>query len=298
MMETNPLIGGGKRSISDILSTKIARRQWLYILPVLFFLLLFFVIPISRALYLSFWDTTFSLKHYIRFFSAPVYMQVLLNSFKIALMVTFFSLIIGYPFAYLLASISDQMANRLLVLVILSFFISLLVRNYAWMILLGRNGIINTILLNIGLISRPMKLIFNNIGVNIGMVHIMVPYMILSLYPTMKGIDRDLLKAAHILGAKRLQSFIRVFLPLSLPGVGGGCLMIFIMSLGYFITPALLGGSKDTMIAQLIEMNVTVLFNWGLAFAAAFILLSFTILVLLVYNRFLGLDRMWGGLRD
>jgi ABC-type spermidine/putrescine transport system permease subunit I len=126
------------------------------------------------------------------------------------------------------------------------------------------------------------------------MVHIMVPYMILSLYPVMRSIDPDLLKAAQNLGANRFRTFIMVFFPLSLPGVGGGCLMVFIMSVGYFITPALLGGSKDTMIAQLVAENISGLLNWGFAFAIAFILLLLTLLVVVVYNRFLGLERIWG----
>jgi ABC-type spermidine/putrescine transport system permease subunit I len=126
----------------------------------------------------------------------------------------------------------------------------------------------------------------------------LLPYMILSLYAVMKGIDRDLLKAAQSLGANRLKAFVRIFLPLSLPGVGGGCLIVFIMSIGFFITPALLGGPRDTMIAQLIEQNVTLLLKWGFAFAAAFVLLALTVLFLAAYNRFLGLDKLWGGIDD
>jgi len=276
----------------------IVRYRWIPIVPVLIYLLVFFVIPISRALHGSFWDPDFSLKHYAHFFTEPVYLKVVINSFKIALTVTIFSLLLGYPYAYLLSSFSEPTANKLLIFVLLPFWISLLVRNYAWMVLLGRNGVFNTILINIGLISRPVKFLYSTTGVNIGMVHIMLPYMILCLYAVMKGIDRDLLKAAQSLGGNRLRTFIRVFLPLSLPGVGGGCLMVFIMAIGFFITPALLGGPRDTMIAQLIEQSVTLLLNWGFAFAASFVLLLLTVFVLLVYNRFMGLDRLWGGVGD
>ena len=274
------------------------RYRWLPILPVLIYLLFSFVIPLSRALYGSFWDPDFSLKHYAHFFTRPVYVKVVLNSFRIAISVTFFSLLLGYPYAYLLSGLREQTANKLLIFVVLPFWVSLLVRNYAWMVLLGRNGVFNSVLMGIGLIDRPVKLIYNSTGVNIGMVHIMLPYMILSLYAVMRGIDRNLLKAAQSLGANRLKTFLRIFLPLSLPGVGGGCLMVFIMAIGFFITPAILGGPRDTMIAQLIEQHVTLLLNWGFAFAAAFILLMFTIAVLLVYNRYLGLDRLWGGVED
>lgn len=287
-----------KQSVFSMMGVWIVRHRWLPIVPVLLYLLVFFVIPISRALYGSFWDPGFSLKHYAHFFREPVYLKVVINSFKIALTVTFFSLLLGYPYAYLLSSIPERTANKLLIFVLLPFWISLLVRNYAWMVLLGRNGVFNTILMSIGFIPRPVKLLYNSTGVNIGMVHIMLPYMILSLYAVMKGIDRNLLKAAQNLGANRFQAFARVFLPLSLPGVGGGCLIVFIMAIGFFITPALLGGPKDTMIAQLIEQSVTLLLNWGFAFAASFVLLLLTVLILLVYNRFMGLDRLWGGVGD
>jgi len=297
-MEARLAIGDRKLGAFSWIGAKINRYRWLPILPVLIYLLFFFVIPLSRALYGSFWDPDFSLKHYAHFFTRPVYVKVVLNSFRIAVSVTFFSLLLGYPYAYLLSGLRERTANKLLIFVVLPFWVSLLVRNYAWMVLLGRNGVFNSVLMGIGFIDRPVKLIYNSTGVNIGMVHIMLPYMILSLYAVMRGIDRSLLKAAQSLGANPFRTFLRIFLPLSLPGVGGGCLMVFIMAIGFFITPALLGGPRDTMIAQLIEQHVTLLLNWGFAFAAAFILLMFTIIVLLVYNRYLGLDRLWGGIED
>jgi len=287
-----------RQSIVPKMGTWIVRYRWIPLLPLLAYLVVFFVLPMSKAFYGSLWDPHFTLAHYSHFFRQPVYLKVIINSFKIALMVTLFSLLLGYPYAYLLSSVSERTASKLLVFVLLPFWISLLVRNYAWMVLLGRNGVFNTILLSTGLVSKPIKLLYSSRGVDIAMVHIMLPYMILSLYAVMKGIDRNLLKAAQSLGANRLRTFVRIFLPLSLPGVGGGCLMVFIMAIGFFITPALLGGPKDTMIAQLIEQNVTLLLNWGFAFAASFVLLLLTVLILLVYNRFLGLDRLWGGTGD
>ena len=297
-MEAQLAIADRKVGLFSRIGAMANRYRWLPILPVLIYLLFFFVIPLSRALYGSFWDPDFSLKHYAHFFTRPVYVKVVLNSFRIAMSVTFFSLLLGYPYAYLLSGLRERTANKLLIFVVLPFWVSLLVRNYAWMVLLGRNGVFNSVLMGVGFIDRPVKLIYNSTGVNIGMVHIMLPYMILSLYAVMRGIDRNLLKAAQSLGANRLRTFLRIFLPLSLPGVGGGCLMVFIMAIGFFITPAILGGPRDTMIAQLIEQHVTLLLNWGFAFAAAFILLMFTIAVLLVYNRYLGLDRLWGGTED
>jgi ABC-type spermidine/putrescine transport system permease subunit I len=240
-----------KRSFFSGIGILLVRYRWISILPVVIYLLFFFIIPLSRSLFSSFWDPSFTLKHYRHFFTEPVYVKVIMNSFKIAFTVTIFSLLLGYPYAYLLSSVSEPLANKLLIFILLPFWI--------------------------------------------GMVHIMLPYMVLSLYAVMKGIDRDLLKAAQNLGANRFSTFVWVFLPLSLPGIAGGCLMVFIMAIGYFITPALLGGAKDTMIAQLIEKNVTLMLNWGFAFAASFVLLFFTVVILIVYNRFLGLDRLWGG---
>lgn len=279
----------------SVLAVLLVRYRWILILPILIYLFIFFITPLSNGFIISFWDPNFTLKHYVHFFTEPVYVKVILNSFKIAAMVTLFSLLLGYPYAYLLSGVSDNLASKLLIFVILPFWVSLLVRNYSWMVLLGRHGVLNTMLMNIGLVSRPVKFLYSTTGVNIGMVHIMLPYMILSIFAVMKGIDRDLLKAAQNLGANRVQTFLRVFLPLSLPGVAGGCLIVFIMSIGFFITPALLGGAKDTMIAQLIEQNVTLMLNWEFAFAASFVLLFLTIIILTIYNRFLGLDRLMGG---
>ncbi len=287
-----------KNKWTSIVGIILIRHPWILISPLLLYLFLFFVVPLSRGLWVSFWDPQFTLKNYAHFFTEPVYMMVVINSFKIASTVTIISLMLAYPYAYLLSSVSDDTASKLLIFVILPFWVSLLVRNYSWMILLGRHGVFNTILMDLGLVSRPIKFLYSTMGVNIGMVHIMLPYMILSLFAVMKGIDRNLMKAAQSLGANRFHTFIRVFLPLSLPGIAGGCLIVFIMSIGFFITPALLGGARDVMIAQLIEQNVSLMLRWGFAFAAAFVLLALTVVILAVYNRFLGLDRLMGGADD
>jgi putative spermidine/putrescine transport system permease protein len=263
--------------------------------PLMLYLLILFVYPLFLGFIRSLFDPHFTLTHYIHFFSAPVYLRVVLNTFKIATIVTLFCLLLGYPFAYLLSSISPKISNRLMIIVLVPFWVSLLVRTYAWMVLLGRQGVINSILLSLGLTTSPVKLIYNAVGINVGMVHILLPYMILNLYSVMKGIDRSLLKASENLGANRFQTFIKIFFPLSLPGVGGGCLIVFVMAIGFFITPALLGGTRDIMISQLIEAHVTTLLNWGFAFCSSFILLGLTVLILMVYNRFLGLDKLWGG---
>jgi putative spermidine/putrescine transport system permease protein len=208
---------------------------------------------------------------------------------------TFLVVLYAYPLFQLLSSVPPKTLNLLMILVVIPFWTSILVRTYAWMVLLGRKGIINNLLLSLGTIHSPIKLMYNLLGVNIGMVHILLPFAILPMYSVMKGIDRNLLKAAQNLGASPTRSFFKVFLPLSLPGVGASVLLTFILALGFFITPALLGGLRDVMISMLIETQVGELLNWGFASALAVILILITLIIFFIFNRFLGFEKMWGG---
>jgi putative spermidine/putrescine transport system permease protein len=269
--------------------------KWLFLLSVpLLFLITFYAYPISQMLLRSFFDPDFTFRHYIHFFSEEAYLNVLLNTFKMSVSVTLLCLSLGYPVAYLLASLPSRVSNLLMIMVVLPFFTAILVRTYAWMVILGRNGLINQFLLEWGLISSPLKLMHNLFGVYVGMVHILLPFMILPIYSVMVGIDRNLMKAAQNLGANPARVFLHVFLPLSLPGVGGGCLLVFIIALGFFITPSLLGGISDVMISMFIETQVNQLLNWGFAAAMAVLLLVLTLLIFSFYNRFFGIERMVG----
>lgn len=271
--------------------------QWLLIIPTLVFLFIIFVYPLSLILLKSFFDPSLTLKHYLHFFSTSIYIRVLLITFKISFSVTLLCLVLGYPIAYLLSRVPDKIRNYLMILVLIPFWTSLLVRNYAWMVLLGREGVFNRILMGLGMIDSPLKLLHTTFAVNVGMVHMMLPFMILALFSVMKGIDFNVLKAAASLGANSLQAFFRVYFPLTLPGVAAGSLLVFIFSLGFFITPSLLGGRGDMMISMLIEVQVGELLNWGFASALAIILLVMTFILFFAYNRILGLDRIWGGTR-
>jgi ABC-type spermidine/putrescine transport system permease subunit I len=242
----------------------------------------------------SFLDPDLTLKHYSHFFEVPAYQKVLISTFKIALIVTLITLFIGYPVAYLMASTQARTSNLLMIMVLLPFWMSILVRSYAWMVLLGKHGFINNVLMNVGLISSPLELMFNWFGVTVGMVHILLPFMILPLFSVMKGIDRNLLRAAQNLGANSLQIFLKIFLPLSLPGVAAGSLLVFIVALGFFITPSLLGGPKNLMISMLIDTHINQLLNWGFASTLSIILLGITIVIYYIYNRFLGLEKLIG----
>lgn len=265
---------------------------WAFTIPSVAFLAIIFVYPISIFLSKCFFDPAPTLKHLSHLFEDPVFIKVLWITFKISFTVTVLCLLIGYPIAYLLSGVSEGVRNVLMILVLIPFWTSLLVRTYAWMVILGRNGIVNQLLMGLGLLDTPLKMLHTEFAVDVGMVQMMTPFMVLSLFSVMKGIDRGLLKAAESLGASRIQAFIRVFLPLSLPGIGAGSLLVFIYSLGFFITPALLGGRKEVMLSMLIDEQVSVLLNWGFASALALLLLLSTLLFFAIYVRFFRIEQL------
>ena len=257
-----------------------ARRRatvGLLVLPAVAFLLVFYAFPLFRLLLVSLEAPRWSLGHYVTFFTEPAYLKILTRTFRVSLTVAFGCLLLGYPTAYVLSRVGGRLRRVLLLLVIVPYLTSFLVRTYAWMVLLGPKGIINSLLLKAGLIDTPLKLLYSAIGVHVGMIHVLLPLMILPLYSVMVGIDRNYLKAAQTLGAGPVRTFLRVFLPLSLPGVRSGCVLVFLVALGFYITPAMLGGLRDSMIAMLIESQITQLVNWGFAAAAAFVLLVVTL---------------------
>jgi ABC-type spermidine/putrescine transport system permease subunit I len=200
----------------------------------------------------------------------------------------------GYPVAYFLAEVrSQKICNLLMICVLLPFFTSILVRSYAWIVLLQSKGIINRFLLRIGLIEKPLDLLYTEFSVLIGMVHILLPFMILPIYSVLKNIDRSLIRAARNLGATAIKGFAKVTFPLSLPGVGAGVMFVFILSLGFFITPALLGGPRTLMITTLIDQQINRLMNWDFAGAIVVMLLVTTIILILIFDRIVGLDKIY-----
>jgi len=271
-------------------------RMVFLVMPALIFLIVFFLYAICRMFLYSLFDPQFTLKNYIHIFTTPVYIKVILTTFKISLSVTLICFVIGYWVAYLLSNIKEKKSEFILMVIMGAFLISFLVKMYVWIVVLQRKGIVNQTLMHLKITSHPVNLIYNFIGVNIGMVQILLPYMILPLYSVMKGIDRNLLKAAQSLGANPIKTFIKVFFPLSLPGISAGILQVFILALGYFIIPALLGGKEETMISQLIAFQVNQFGNWGFASALSVFLLAIILAIFMIYNRYLGLERMWGGI--
>jgi ABC-type spermidine/putrescine transport system permease subunit I len=265
------------------------------LLPALLVLAVLFAYPLIGILNRSVYKAGYTLDFYRQIFRVPVYLQVLWGTFRVSALVTLLCLTLGYPLAYVLASCRPRTARLLTIIVILPFFTSIIVRTYAWMVLLGRNGIVNQYLMALGVTDTPLPLLYNQAGVVIGMSYVLLPYMVLTVYSVMQGIDPSLVRAAHSLGASRLQAFRRVFLPLSLPGIAGGTLLVFILSLGFFITPALMGGPGDVMIAMLIEREVEITLNWSFASALAVILLVLTLVGFAGYNRIVRLERIFEG---
>jgi ABC-type spermidine/putrescine transport system permease subunit I len=257
----------------------------------LVFLLLLFVYPVARLL--SFSLENGDLAHFEKALTDGLYVQVFLETLRIALIVAAICLVLGYPLAYGLAVASPLWATIGFAFLLLPFWTSVLVRTYAWMILLGRNGLLNRTLLDLGVIDQPLALLHNRTGVIIGMVHVLLPYMVFPIYSVMRRVDRQLLSAAEGLGASPAQAFRRVFVPLTLPGVFAGATLVFVVSLGFFITPALLGGGRVMMIGVQIERLVRQFLDWGLAAAVAIILLAAALGITALLRRVLRGDLTW-----
>ena len=234
------------------------------------------------------------LSNYQKFFEQAAYVRVLTNTFWIAGLATVASLVIGYPFAYLMSIVPGRWAGLLLIAVLLPFWSSLLVRTFAWQVLLRDTGVINRFLLDLGVISEPLTLIRTTGGVIIGMSHILLPFMVLPIYAVMRRIDPEFGRAAANLGASPSAAFLRVFVPLSLPGVLAGCLLVFVLALGFYITPALLGGLKDQMISQIIVQQIQQRLDWGFGTAMSVLLVAITLVILFIASRAIRLRDVFG----
>jgi len=221
-----------------------------------------------------------------------LYINILLRTLWISFVVTLVCILLGYPLAYLIATAPPRRAKILILLVLLPFWTSLLVRTAAWVIVLQKAGVVNDALLFLGLIDEPLTLIFNRTGVYIAMVHILLPFMVLPLYSVMKGISPDHMRAAASLGARPMAAFLSIYLPQSMPGLAAGCLLVYVIALGFYITPALIGGGSDQMLAYLIAEFATNTANWGLAGALAMLLLACIAVLYPVYHRFAGAGGM------
>jgi putative spermidine/putrescine transport system permease protein/spermidine/putrescine transport system permease protein len=265
--------------------------------PALLIVMVILVIPTGWLFYISFVGAngSFSMENYARMLERKSYARIFQTTFQVSLITTGLCILIGYPLAYFMSQLPVKWANLCLVTVLLPFWTSLLVRTYAWLVLLQRQGLINEWGMGMGLWEEPLKLVHNMNGTLIGMVHIMLPFLILPTYGAMRAIDRDYLKAAANLGASPARAFWTVFLPLSTPGLFAGALMVFILCLGFFVTPAILGGGTVILVSMQIVSNIELFVNWGAASALGVVLLVLNLMVLWVASRFVRLEQMTGG---
>ncbi|KPH79125.1 ABC transporter permease [Bosea vaviloviae] len=252
------------------------------------------VIPVGWLMTQSVYDNGFTLEHYRRIFSEDIYWRSFTLTFRIALIVTVMTLVLGYPVAYAAAHVKRPWDVLILSFVILPFWTSVLVRAYAWLVLLQRTGVTNQLLEGLGLISEPLALVHNELGTIIATVHILLPFMVLPLYSTMQKIPRELMLAGASLGGGPLHSFLRIFLPLSLPGVVAGLTLVFVLTLGFYITPELLGGGRTIMISMVVSRNVELYNQWGAASAVGVVLLVAVLAIFMAVGRIIPLDKMLG----
>jgi putative spermidine/putrescine transport system permease protein len=248
-------------------------RHALLVLPALILIVGVFIYPVGRLLLRSVSEPVWGLQNFRELLAQPVYFNALVNTVVISGSVTLLCLLAGYPLAFTIARARGRVQRLLIFAVLIPFWSSILVRTFAWLVLLQSRGLVNRTLIDLGIIDTPIVMVHNRIGVLVGMVHILLPFMVLPLYSVMVRIDASYTNAAASLGARPVRNFLRVYLPLSWPGIINGTVLVFVMGLGYFITPALLGGAGDTMIAQLIEVEVADLGRWGVAGALALVLM-------------------------
>jgi ABC-type spermidine/putrescine transport system permease subunit I len=255
----------------------------LLLLPTLF-ILAFFLVPLSFAISVSFEAPELTAKNYQRLIDVAVYRAVYLKTIRVALLTTVFGLLLGYPCAYYVSRLKGGRRTLAIALIALPFMLSVLVRNYVWMTLLQDTGLVNRLLRDLGAIDAPIRLMYNELGVLIAMVNMLIPYIFFPVLSALLAIPPELQDASASLGANRFRTFLTVTTPLTAAGTAAGCLLTFIVALGFYITPAMLGGTREMMVSNLIAFNVREVLNWPFAFSLATTLLASTIVLYLAYR--------------
>ena len=274
---------------------KLTKSPWALLLPVFALYAVVLVYPLAWLLFKSFvTDAGYGLENYGQVFDTSMFANIVYRSFVIASIVTALCVLIGYPLAYVIHHSPPRFRVIMTAAVVSPVLVGALIRSFAWIAILENQGIINASLIMAGAIETPVQLVYNRIGLLIGMVNVMLPFCVLPMVAGMRGIDGRLISAAKSLGASPFRSFLNVFLPLSIQGVSAGALLTFLLSLGFYITPALLGGRRDAMIAQIIQVQVMNLGEFNIAAAMGWLLMVVTILLLLAYGRFFNLNTLFG----
>ena len=294
VVENNQLEGVNSKALAKE-RRKEGRLFFNLSLPSLITILIVVFIPVFWLSSLSFFDRAGDLSwvNYDRIFQGQLYIKTFIVTLKISFIVLFFCILLGYPLCYWLSQLPDRIAGILMVFVLLPFWTSVLVRTYAWLVILQRNGIINDTLISIGWIDEPLQLAHNLTGTVIGMVHILLPFFILPLFASMRSIDTNFIRAAISLGSTPRGAFWRIFFIMSLPGFFAGTVLVFILALGTYVTPALLGGGKIQMLAQRIDSTIMLYSNWGAASALGVVLLILAFATIWIFNRAFGIDKLF-----
>jgi putative spermidine/putrescine transport system permease protein len=267
---------------------------WLLVLPLLAFLVLLFVLPIGQVLWISLSEPSLGLQNYRHLVTSGSIHRMLWTTFRVCALTTALSLVLGYAVAYAMVHASPRHRTWMLLFILVPFWVSVLVRAFSWLMLLHDGGILNSFLESQGIITEPIHLVRNEVGVLIGMTHYMIPYAVLPLYATMRGIDRQYVMAARGLGAGSFEAFRRVYLPMSLPGIIGAGVLVFILTLGFFVTPAILGGGKTVMIAEYVSVQILNIARWGVGAMLAVVLLVSVFALLGLMGRFVDMRTLFG----
>lgn len=268
---------------------------WLLVAPFLLLVVALYLGPIANILWLSVTDPEPGLGNYAKLYESDALPRIIWTTLRICIVTTVFSVLLGYSIAYAMVHCHQKQRNYMLTLLLVSFWISILVRTFSWLMLLGRNGLVNNTLEGIGIISEPIAFMRNELGVLIGMVHYMVPYAVLPLLVNMQSLDTRVMDASRNLGATGAQTFWRVYLPLTTPGLVASTLLVFILSLGFYVTPAVLGGGKVLMIAEYISVQLLVTLQWGTAAMLAALMLFGVLSMLYIMSKFMKLSTVFGG---
>lgn len=264
----------------------------LLVAPALLWLSIFFVIPLLIVVAVSFAGRTpyrqvifsFTIDNYLRFLE-PLYLKIFADTLVVAIVTTLATILMGYPLAYTIAQLPKKWQQPGLILVMIPFWINFLIRSYAWVIILRSQGVVNTLLLNLGLIDQPLQMLYNDMAVMLGMVYALLPFMVLPIYVSIEQLDTRLLEAASDLGAKPLTAFRKVTLPLTMPGIAAGTILVFISSLGMFVVPDVMGGAKSALIGNLIQNQFLSARDWPFGSALSIVLAVLSLVLIILYYK-------------
>ncbi len=268
-------------------------RNALPAVPLFALLAIFFFIPLLSTLWNSFFGWSFDFGKYAAVISEPVNFRILAGTLKVGLLVTLASLVVAYPLAYQMTKVGPRMFSIVSALVLIPLFTAFLIRTYAWIVILGRQGIVNNALIWLGIIDQPLTILNTTVAVVIGMTHVFVPMAVFTIYSGMVRIDRSMLRAASALGAHPVQAFTRVYFPLTLPSVLSAGVLIFVVAIGFYITPSLLGGPSDTMISQLVVVQMNTMLDFEMGYALSIVLLVITLAIILLAGLVIPLETIW-----